>query len=274
VQVFARTIVCEDLPTAAQYTRSHGLNAVTVEGDRADRKGALTGGFHDVRRSRLDTVKGVKRWREEHETGSARLNEVKAGITRLEQQISQAMGEIQRIEAKRKQIYDQRATLSAQAQWTAREDASARQRLSRLENDLAEAEGELRDAAAKRTSHEAELRTPMTQQLSNAEIRSLDSLTGEAETLKQALLDATQARQNAASERNHLDIELSENLRRRRDELRDRLDDLEGDAGSGVLQAGEVDLRNSELRNLIRSIEQISNQVQGQQPVDLNLESN
>lgn len=38
---------------------------------------------------------------------------------------------------------------------------------------------------------------------------------------------------------------------------------LEGDAGSGVLQAGEVDLRKSELSNLIHSIETISEQVTG-----------
>ena len=60
-----------------------------------------------------------------------------------------------------------------------------------------------------------------------------------------------------------MEIELTENLRRRRDELRGKLDDLEGDAGSGVLQAGEVDSRNGELRNLIRSIEQLGEQVQG-----------
>lgn len=65
-------------------------------------------------------------------------------------------------------------------------------------------------------------------------------------------------------ERNRLEIELTESLRRRREELRSRLDQMEGDAGSGVLQAGEVELRNTELRNLIRSIEDLAEQVTGQ----------
>jgi structural maintenance of chromosome 3 (chondroitin sulfate proteoglycan 6) len=67
----------------------------------------------------------------------------------------------------------------------------------------------------------------------------------------------------ASSERSQVEIELTENLKRRREELRGKLDDLEGDAGSGVLQTGEIELRNNELRNLIRSIEQLSDQVQG-----------
>lgn len=194
-QVFGRTIICEDLATAAQYTRSHGLNAVTVEGDRADRKGALTGGFHDIRRSRLDSVKGLKKWRDSFDTDSARHTEVKDGIARLEQQISQSLGQIQVLEAKRKQILDGRSMFSAQANGTVREEEQSRQRVARLETATAEADGELRDAAEKRGSYEAELRTPMRQQLTDAEVRSLEALTREVEEQKQAWLAASQARQ-------------------------------------------------------------------------------
>jgi structural maintenance of chromosome 3 (chondroitin sulfate proteoglycan 6) len=61
-------------------------------------------------------------------------------------------------------------------------------------------------------------------------------------------------------------VELTESHRRRRQELRARLDELEGDAGSGVLQVGEVESRQNELRNLISSIEQLEDQVKGKFP--------
>ncbi|KAK8858571.1 hypothetical protein IAR55_002800 [Kwoniella newhampshirensis] len=261
-QVFGRTIICEDLQTAAQYTRSHNLNAVTVEGDRVDRKGSLTGGYHDVRRSRLDAVKTAKKWRQSFETDSSRHEEVKAGITKLEQEISRTMGQIQVIEAKRKQTLDGRGMLSAQLNWTAREEEGSKDRVNRLEASLEEAEGELRDTKSKRASYEEELRTPMRQTLTDEEVQQLEQLTRSAEEQKKALLEATQARTRASGERNRLEIELTESLRRRREELRGRLDQLEGDAGSGVLQAGEVELRNNELRNLVRSIEQLDVQVE------------
>jgi hypothetical protein len=38
---------------------------------------------------------------------------------------------------------------------------------------------------------------------------------------------------------------------------------MEADAGSGVNQAGEIELRKKELRNLTRSIEQMSKQFKG-----------
>jgi structural maintenance of chromosome 3 (chondroitin sulfate proteoglycan 6) len=198
-QVFGRTIICEDLGTAAQYTRSHGLNAVTVEGDRADRKGALTGGYHDVRRSRLDSVKAVKKWREAYETDSARHREVKEGIQKLDQQMTQALGQIQVLEAKRKQALEYRARHANEASWTQREVEQSSARVSAFEKELEAAEVELRRAAAKRTSHEEELKTPMRQQLTDVEIKSLESLTKDAEEEKQALVAASKERQKVSS---------------------------------------------------------------------------
>ncbi|WVQ96685.1 hypothetical protein IAU59_003791 [Kwoniella sp. CBS 9459] len=260
-QVFGRTIICEDLQTAAQYTRSHNLNAVTVEGDRVDRKGALTGGYHDVRRSRLDTVRAAKKWRTAYETDSARHREVKEGITKLEQDISRTMGQIQVIEARRKQILEGRGMLSTQSQWTARDEEGAKDRVNKLDQALEDAEGELRDARAKRGSYEEELRTPMRQQLTDEEVEQLEDLTRQAEEQKKTLMEASQARTKVNGERNRLEIELTESLRRQREELRARLDQMEGDAGSGVLQAGEIELRTNELRNLVRTIEQLGEQV-------------
>jgi structural maintenance of chromosome 3 (chondroitin sulfate proteoglycan 6) len=97
------------------------------------------------------------------------------------------------------------------------------------------------------------------------------------EDQKEALLAASKARQDvstcrccsgfaddeASTERSKLEIELNENLKRNRMQLRGDLDELEGDAGSGVLQAGEVELRDQELKNTISAIENLMTQIQG-----------
>jgi structural maintenance of chromosome 3 (chondroitin sulfate proteoglycan 6) len=194
-QVFGRTIICADLPTAAQYTRSHGLNAVTVDGDRADRRGALTGGYHDVRKSRLDTVKAVKRWRDEFEKDSSRHAEVKEALVRLEQAISKSMGEIQVLEAKRKQIVDGRSYASVSTARFGKDEEESRARVGRLETGLVDGEGELRGVGEKRTGLEEEIKTPMVQKLSNDEVKSLETLTKDQDGQKKALVDATKARQ-------------------------------------------------------------------------------
>ena len=194
-QVFARTIICQNLATAASYTRSHGLNAVTIEGDRVDRKGTLTGGYHDVRRNRLDSAKLLKKWRETYESDSARHAEVKDGISKLEQKVTAVMGHISALDARRRQILDQRTHLGSQSNWVAREEEQAKQRLSRLEHALDEAQTELKDASAKLQSYAEELKTPMRQELTDAELRQLETLTMDVEAQKKALVDASAARQ-------------------------------------------------------------------------------
>jgi structural maintenance of chromosome 3 (chondroitin sulfate proteoglycan 6) len=203
-QVFGRTIICDDLTTAAQYTRSHGLNSVTLEGDRVDRKGALTGGYHDVRRSRLDAVKGVRKWQEVFNTDSARHAEVKSSLSALEQQITTTLGQIQVLEAKRKQLLETRNMVAAAAAGAARDEEAARQRVGRFERDLNDAEAVLRDATAKREGYEEEIQTPMTQRLSDAEVALLEQLSGEVEEQKAALVEASRRRQEVGAK--HLNV--------------------------------------------------------------------
>lgn len=55
--VFGRTMVVKNLEVGAQLAKVHGLEGVTVDGDRTSISGALTGGYVDHRHSRLDAYK-------------------------------------------------------------------------------------------------------------------------------------------------------------------------------------------------------------------------
>lgn len=188
-------------------------------------------------------------------------------MTKIDQTITQKAGHIQVLEARRRQAMDVRSRFSNQSQWTKKEEDQIRSRVESLEQQLASAEAEFKAATVRRTADEDELKTPMRQQLTNDEVKNLEALTKASEEQKKTLVQKSLARSKASSERSKLDIELTENLRRKRDELRVKVDQVEGDAGTGSLQAGEVELRDTELRQLIRSIEILSDQLKGQFPM-------
>jgi structural maintenance of chromosome 3 (chondroitin sulfate proteoglycan 6) len=193
-QVFGRTVVCPDLAIAATYTRSHGLNAITLDGDRVDRKGSLTGGYHDVRRSRLDAIKASKTWRAAYEKDSARHEQVKAEITRLEQAISLAIGKGQVLEAKRKQLIASRSSAASKVSWAEREAAQARDRVDRLRGVLQDAEAVLKDARTKRESYEEEIKTPMRQNLSDEELAAMEQLSKDLDEQKRTVVELSRGR--------------------------------------------------------------------------------
>lgn len=57
LQVFGKSIVCNNLQRGFELSRQHGLNAVTLDGDRVDTRGLISGGYRKFKHSRLDVLK-------------------------------------------------------------------------------------------------------------------------------------------------------------------------------------------------------------------------
>lgn len=87
--------------TATRFAKEKGYNCVTIDGDQVNRKGALTGGFYDVRTSRLDAMKNIKHWREKAKTTNSEHEKIKKENEALDQEISNILGEIQKNESER-----------------------------------------------------------------------------------------------------------------------------------------------------------------------------
>lgn len=290
-QVFGRTIICQTLEIAGAYTRSHGLNAITLDGDKYDRKGSLTGGFHDVRRSRLDAVKAIKA--AQHRDGELRAHhtEVRNKLTTLDQEITHVLGQIQVAEQRLQRVVQEREPLIDEAMRAQDEADRARTRLARLEKQLAEHKSNMRalerecelwreemesefedalssdeEATMKRLSEEVEAKRKELVELSKrvSEVRSLSSLTA----LVRLVPDPATPTQ-LATKKNVLEIELNEDLRRRREELRARLDSLDT-AGAGADDGDDddgttanVEAKKKQLAKLRKQVEALNTRVEG-----------
>jgi structural maintenance of chromosome 3 (chondroitin sulfate proteoglycan 6) len=190
-KVFGKTIICPSLQIAGGYTRSHGLNAITLDGDKVDRKGALSGGYHDIRRSRLDVIREVKQRRVKYEADLRRSEEVRRTGAQLDQQITQLVGKIQSLETRRRQAQQAREPLINELNLLQRDEDEFRARLERLATSLADRQLDLRSLKANLASHQAELQTPMASRLSDEEEATLTRLTSEIEAQKRELIQLT-----------------------------------------------------------------------------------
>ena len=48
--VFGKTLVCRNIDVASDLARAESLDCITLDGDQVNRRGALTGGYHDQRK--------------------------------------------------------------------------------------------------------------------------------------------------------------------------------------------------------------------------------
>ncbi|KAG9047985.1 Structural maintenance of chromosomes protein 3 [Tulasnella sp. UAMH 9824] len=261
-QVFGKTCLCEDLTVAAAYVRSHNLNTITVLGDKVDRKGSLTGGYHSTK-SRLEMVKNVRNWSTKLEEETRNLREVKTTILTIDQKITRLVGELQVLNAKRTQAQSSRDPLANEATFIHREREQLAERIEKLESDVADLEADISAYAAKKASLKQELASPMVKTLSDAEIDEMEELGKEVENRKKTLLEVSRRKNELASRKANLDIELNESLRRRREELRGKIESL-GEATGSDAAEGSDDLatRKRELASLNDTIATLEAQLE------------
>ncbi|KFM27906.1 Structural maintenance of chromosomes protein 3 [Auxenochlorella protothecoides] len=107
LQVFGKTLVCRDLAAAARVARETDVACVTMDGDVADRRGALRGGFTDARRSRVAAAREKRRLGAELGALDAELAGVRGRLAQAQQDIALAGEALGREQAQQSHIHDE-----------------------------------------------------------------------------------------------------------------------------------------------------------------------
>jgi structural maintenance of chromosome 3 (chondroitin sulfate proteoglycan 6) len=252
-QVFGKTIVCPNLAIASQYARSHGVSAITPDGDRADKKGALTGGFHDPRSSRLDAVRNVQKWRAEYEQHRTRGEAIRRELEALDQQVTKAVGDLQKIDQKRLQTENSYGPLRQELRNQTNALQSKYEELEKKQRSRDNVELAARQLGEQGSAYETELGTEFRKSLSTAEERQLEQLSTSVQALRKEVSELSSTRSELEGRKTSLEVELRENLRLRLDQLQAQ----DADLGAGGVAGGNMRLTERQ-RELERADEALS----------------
>lgn len=170
------------------------MNAITLDGDKVDRKGALTGGYHDVRRSRLSGITALRTWRAKYDAEKKRAEEVKAAIAALEQEITRCLSRITVLGGTQAQLREARDRLQEESASLVLSKDKQAERIARLELDREELEAEIRALDAKLAGYQAELGTPLSHGLTGEEERAIVSLGKEVEKRRKDMVGFSKRR--------------------------------------------------------------------------------
>ena len=256
-QVFGRTCVCRDLTLAAAYVKSHGINTITLDGDKVDHKGALSGGYHDIRRSRLDAIRAVSNWRTKSEADENRHKEVKATILELDQQIARLAGQIQVLTNQLAQQKHVRDGLGDTVDLLRNERERVKERIERIEGQVEDTEGELRESETQTQSLQDELQTPMIRGLTDEEEAAIERLNGEVDRRTAGLTQRTREKLEVGGKKSLIEIRLNEDLKRRRTEVLGMIERLGEPQDADTAAADDLESRRREFQTLKNAIESL-----------------
>ena len=277
-QVFGKTIVCPNLQAASQYARSHGVSAITPDGDRSDKKGALTGGYHDSRNSRIDAMKRFAAARRESEEQSDRKAELSRKLRSLDQQVTKAGSDLQKLQENRQNMDGGYGPLADSLQRRNAELHSRRDELQRKQRQRENLEALVRDQSQQLSDFETELASTFKKDLSDEEERLLKEVSDALGPLRTQNAQISAQRSSLETQKTEIEIELRENLHLRLDQLQaqDADADVTGDrSGSSTnLKERQRDLKRvakaldavkARLDENERSIEEAQQQMQAQE---------
>lgn len=242
-QVFGKTIICPNLTIAAQYARSHGVNAITPEGDTTNKKGAMTGGYIDPRKSRIEAVRAVDKWRDDYEGHRTRARDIRTEIERKDQEITRAMGDLQKLEQQMRHLDDSFEPLKSDLR---NKTAHVDRQKDQLENKTKRrdnVEAMLKQFGDQIAAYASELSSDFKKALTKDEEQHLEELNATVQDLRSRWNDLSKSRRELENRKNLLEVDLRENLRLKLDQLNSQTIDNTTSGSSGNLKEAQRELK-------------------------------
>ncbi|XP_026666016.2 structural maintenance of chromosomes protein 3 isoform X2 [Phoenix dactylifera] len=255
-QVFGRTVICRDLDVATKFARTNCLDCITLEGDQVSKKGGMTGGYYDFRRSKLKFVNIIRQNKLSIHAKTAELDEIEKKLKEIEQEINKLVSEQQKMDAHRGHIKSELEQLKNDISNATKQKQSIAIALEKKEKLLANAHNQIDQIRAGIAMKQAEMGTDLIDQLTPEEKDLLSRLNPEITELKEKLLSCKTSRMDIEARKEELETNLSTNLVRRQQELEAII--LSADSDNLPMEAGA---KRQELKNSKATINELTQQL-------------
>ncbi|CAG9460585.1 unnamed protein product [Pedinophyceae sp. YPF-701] len=244
-QVFGKTLICKTLDLASRVAREASFNCVTLDGDTASKRGALTGGHRDVRHSKMAAMARMREAEDAVAQLEAQQRERRDQVLAVDQTIADTMGELQKL---RVRVERDQAAGAAVARDVERERARGgelQKAIRELERRCVALRAQVVDVRSGVAALEAELGTELRSQLSARERKELAELQPRKEDLARQAVDVAIAAREAAQGAEALRDELERNLERRLREVEQQVAEADVGEASAELEALRAAVKES-----------------------------
>ncbi|XP_042289856.1 structural maintenance of chromosomes protein 3 [Thunnus albacares] len=262
--VFGKTLICRSMEVSTQLARAFTMDCITLEGDQVSHRGALTGGYYDTRKSRLELQKDMRKAEEELGELEAKLNEnLRRNIERINNEIDQLMNQMQQIETQQRKFKASRDSILSEMKMLKEKRQQSEKTFMPKQRSLQSLEASLHAMESTRESLKAELGTDLLSQLSLEDQRRVDDLNDEIRQLQQDNRQLLNERIKLEGIMTRVETYLNENLRKRLDQVEQELNELRETEGGTVLTAttSELDGINKRVKDTLSRSEDLDSMI-------------
>ncbi|XP_053407291.1 structural maintenance of chromosomes protein 3-like [Mercenaria mercenaria] len=258
--VFSKTLICRSMEVATQIARTQNLDCITLDGDQVSRRGALTGGHYDNRRSRLDLHKSKEEYAQKVADQERQYSEHKSKLEEIEGQINNLVSEMQKMETRNSKNRDNYEKMKADVRLMTEELKNLQKSQPGKGKSVVNLQSSLEAMKGTALSLKEELGTDLLSQLSVEDQEEMDKLNDQIKTLTQQNKDSLKERIKLEGEKNKLENLLQNNLMKNRERI---LGEMQEEAVMNrkerLTSSGEdlskVDSRLAEIKSSMKELE-------------------
>eukprot|EP01091_Cochliopodium_minus_P018569 TRINITY_DN7562_c0_g2_i1.p1 TRINITY_DN7562_c0_g2~~TRINITY_DN7562_c0_g2_i1.p1 ORF type:complete len:1104 (+),score=513.18 TRINITY_DN7562_c0_g2_i1:23-3313(+) len=263
LQIFGRTIVCKNLEVATNLISFHDFNYITLEGDRVDSKGALTGGFYDIRNSKLESYKEIKKLKIQLSKNRESQNKIKNEISSAEKLLNKTLGELQNCENSKvtqnnsfeQLTMDKKAILEDKSNFTL-----LLQQKKNLDENLKE---NIEKLSNSKNSLEKEKESPFSSVLNEKEKKEIETLPKQINDIKENEFSSVMQNLVDIDRRiNEKNNNLANNLKRRKQQL---IEENQNSSFNNAEKKFKLKQNENELKFIETEMEEVENGVEEQE---------
>ncbi|KAJ6669057.1 hypothetical protein lerEdw1_007866 [Lerista edwardsae] len=265
--VFGKTLICRSMEVSTQLARAFTMDCITLEGDQVSHRGALTGGYYDTRKSRLELQKDVRKAEEELSELEAKLNEnLRRNIENIlhkECVCLHLMNQMQQIETQQRKFKASRDSILSEMKMLKEKRQQSEKTFMPKQRSLQSLEASLHAMESTRESLKAELGTDLLSQLSLDDQKRVDALNDEIRQLQQENRQLLNERIKLEGIITRVETYLNENLRKRLDQVEQELNELRETEGGTVLTAttSELEAINKRVKDTLARSDDLDNSI-------------
>lgn len=227
--VFGKTLICRNIEVATRYARNKGFDCITLDGDQVSRRGALTGGYIDTTRSRLELHHLKKQLSQQIETLEDEYQKNRDNLSGFDDQMNKIQREIQNYEADLSKCKDQFDRSSRMFTQKKNEYTQYLKSIESREESINLLTQQFESLKEDKEAFGAELGSEMASQLSPQEQGDLKRFIDAVQQKGKELQEMTDKRIDIEKKKTRVEGLLKDNLCKREETLEFGLNNMEGD---------------------------------------------
>lgn len=263
-QVFGKTIVSINLERGYELSKQFKLNAITLDGDKADKKGVLTGGYRDFKNSRLESMKFKQDKLKELNNQQSELLKIKVDTQNLDKQILNIRNEISKYSAEYENLLSLKKPLKLKLSDKLNEKFQINDEIKIMNEKILKLNANINNLNAKLIEFNNELNSEFEEGLNSEEKIILQETTKKISDLGDLLNSKFDELTNEESELDGLEIEINEILKPRLNDLIKRQNQNNSNDDDLKIQqlSEELENLNEVKQQLQKSLDQVVKQTQ------------